>query len=126
MLKILNAILFVLIPVMQKLVKYHSKLIDDKQLKQFLQTEGEVDITKNKSFLNIMLYDNDIIKARREECAKCPHLVKVTENSMGNCGLCKCFIRAATRVARKSCPDGRWDAVDTSKLKVNNGINATS
>ena len=113
---------------MQKLVKYHSKLVDDKQVEKFLQTEGDVDISANKSFLNIMLYDNDIIQERRDECAKCEF--KFQSNMFGKmvdrCKLCKCVILAKTRVARSSCPDGRWDKVDTSKLKASNGINTTS
>ena len=128
MLRILNAILFVFIPVMQRLVKYHAKLVVNKRLDQLYQTEEEVNVIGDKFLSNIFLYNSELIDARRSECFNCEFWKASNGGGMGRCGICKCFIKYKTRVRFESCPDNppRWDAVDKTELEESDGIRVTT
>lgn len=56
----------------------------------------------------------EVIAARRDICRTCPHSEKrefAGAIQVRLCGLCKCLIRAKTRLAGQSCPDNRWGSV---------------
>ena len=127
MLKILNGVLDVLLPLVQRLVKYHAKLLEVKQIDLYVQSDGDVDITKVPLLKRVLLYDSDIIDKRRDECDNCEFKVKSTiSEKLDRCSVCKCVIRAKTRVVRESCPKGKWGTADIKNTKEYNGIRATA
>ena len=52
-----------------------------------------------------ILYDQDIINKRFDECKECDYLVKTTSQ----CRKCGCFMKVKTRLAMAKCPIGKWD-----------------
>ncbi|HET6631529.1 MAG TPA: hypothetical protein VFG73_02320 [Rhodanobacteraceae bacterium] len=56
-----------------------------------------------------VLAPGDTINARLAICAQCPH--RKTRGPVAYCGKCGCPLQSKTRMARASCPDGRWGAV---------------
>ena len=62
----------------------------------------------------ILLYDQEIIDKRWDECQKCEFLFKPT----GSCKKCGCFMKVKTKVAHASCPVGKWGAESIKGDKV--------
>lgn len=98
----------------------------------YLKAKYEIDdySTRNQSIdlrslpnriKNILLYDENIINRRWEECQKCEYLIKPTNQ----CKKCKCFMKVKTRVASASCPIGKWNK-EHNFLGEPNGITATT
>lgn len=90
-------------------MKYRAYYEAELRVSKFLQTDGEIDRrNENKSFLGNILADSEIVESRRAECDSCEHLFKPT----GSCKICKCFVKAKTKLKNQSCPVGKWGAVD--------------
>ena len=53
----------------------------------------------------VIILTGDALKARLDICAACEHLRKAP---IEHCGICHCPIKSKTRVARSSCPKGKW------------------
>jgi hypothetical protein len=71
------------------------------------------DPTDNKPLLNLfsdMFRKNfsveEVSKERLEICKSCENL-----KSMNRCKICGCFMDAKTKLARFSCPIGKWKEV---------------
>lgn len=47
-------------------------------------------------------------KARQDICNGCPKRIALTNQ----CGVCKCFLSAKTKLKQESCPEGKWLAED--------------
>jgi hypothetical protein len=49
----------------------------------------------------------EVVQARRDACRQCPE-VTAGLTGLSTCKKCGCFIRAKTKVADETCPEGKW------------------
>lgn len=54
---------------------------------------------------------NDVYKERISICKSCEHYLSL----LGNCAICKCFMKVKSRIAPMECPKGKW--LKTTKLE---------
>ncbi len=108
--KLIDFLLNLNISIGKKLVFYKAKYSEDEVLEKEINkhsSEGsKFDLRGMTDRLkNVLIYDQDVIDKRWDECANCEFLIKPTNN----CKKCGCFMKAKTRVATASCPIGKWD-----------------
>jgi hypothetical protein len=48
---------------------------------------------------------NEVYKERMSICKSCKHYLSL----LGNCGICKCFMKVKSRIAPMECPKGFWN-----------------
>nr|DAS17582.1 MAG TPA: hypothetical protein [Caudoviricetes sp.] len=53
--------------------------------------------------LDRYIVSEQVAERRRAICQSCEH-----KTMIGTCGICKCVIRAKTRLALSSCPLNKW------------------
>lgn len=57
---------------------------------------------------------NEIYKERLSICRSCEHYLSL----LGNCGICKCFMKVKSRIGPMECPKGKWlKTTDVEKPK---------
>jgi|TARA_R100000482_G_scaffold124726_1_gene78672 signal transduction histidine kinase len=54
---------------------------------------------------------NEVYKERMSICKSCEHYLSL----LGNCGICKCFMKVKSRIAPMECPKGKW--LKTTEVK---------
>ena len=54
---------------------------------------------------------NEVYKERISICKSCEHYLSL----LGNCAICKCFMKVKSRIAPMECPKGKW--LKTTKLE---------
>ena len=55
--------------------------------------------------MNKFFVSNKVYEDRMAICKKCVYYSKV----LGNCTVCKCFMKIKSRIASQSCPQKYWD-----------------
>lgn len=50
---------------------------------------------------------DEIQKKRQDICDGCPKRIALTNQ----CGVCKCFLSAKTRLKQESCPEEKWPEI---------------
>ena len=103
-LKIVNSLLNLNIKAGKFLLFYKTKYEAEADIKDMDKSE-KFDLRGMANRVkNVMLYDQDIIDKRWDECQKCEFLIKPTNN----CKKCGCFMKIKTRIGASTCPEGKW------------------
>jgi hypothetical protein len=54
--------------------------------------------------MNKFFVSNEVYEERMSICRACSHYSSL----LGNCGICKCFMKIKSRIAPMQCPKGFW------------------
>ena len=89
----------------QKLVYYQAKYSAEEEIEEMAKAQkfdlrGISDRAKN-----FLIYDQDILDKRWNECLSCEHLIKATNT----CKKCGCFMKIKHKLATSRCPIGKWE-----------------
>ena len=121
-LKVINFLLTLNVKIGRKLTFLQAKYsaeeeIDNMAKKNKFDLRGITD--RAKKFL---IYDQDILDRRWNECLGCEHLIKATNQ----CKKCGCFMKVKHHLATASCPVGKWGKeYNFIQGKAVNGTTAT-